>query len=49
MEFQKFIKESLEESSKIALAGFGKVAGKIKLEDNNQVLTETDLKISNRS
>lgn len=46
MEFQDFIKKSLEEASKIALEGFGKVAGKIKSEDNNQVLTETDLKIS---
>ncbi|MFA5925863.1 MAG: inositol monophosphatase [Parcubacteria group bacterium] len=46
MEFQDFIKESLEEASKIALNGFGKVAGRIKPEDNNQVLTETDLKIS---
>jgi myo-inositol-1(or 4)-monophosphatase len=46
MEFQDFIKESLEESSKIALEGFGKVAGEIKDGDSNQVLTETDLKIS---
>ncbi len=46
MEFQKFIKYSLKESSKIALKGFGKVAGRTKPEDNNQVLTETDLKIS---
>jgi myo-inositol-1(or 4)-monophosphatase len=46
MEFQDFIKKSLDEASKIALAGFGKVTGKTKPEDNNQVLTETDLKIS---
>ena len=46
MEFQEFIKESLEEASKIALAGFGKVTSRTKPEDNNQVLTETDLKIS---
>jgi len=46
MEFQDFIKQSLEGASRIALEGFGKVTGKIKDDDNNQVLTETDLKIS---
>lgn len=40
-----FIQTVLEQSSVIAQANFGKVFGTSKGVDNNQVLTETDLKI----
>ena len=45
MEHQNFITKVLKETSTIAKAGFGKVNGTVKPDDNNQVLTETDLKI----
>lgn len=45
MNYKNFIEETLEEVSKIAKESFGKVSGVVKEGDNNQVLTETDLKI----
>ncbi len=45
MDYKDFIKLSLEDVSKIAKQNFGKVKGVSKTEDNNQVLTETDLEI----
>ncbi|OGK10124.1 hypothetical protein A2767_05135 [Candidatus Roizmanbacteria bacterium RIFCSPHIGHO2_01_FULL_35_10] len=45
MQYQNFIIESLIEAAKIARENFGKVSGTTKKEDNNQVLTETDLTI----
>lgn len=45
MNYQKFIVEILNHASKIANRSFGKVAGITKPEDNNQVLTKTDLEI----
>lgn len=45
MEYKDFITQSLEEASDIARKSFGKVAGTTKEDDNNQVLTETDLEI----
>ncbi|MDP2630315.1 MAG: inositol monophosphatase [Candidatus Uhrbacteria bacterium] len=45
MDYQKFITEVLQEASLIAAENFGKVTGVVKEGDNNQVLTETDLKI----
>lgn len=42
-----FIKQVLEEASTIANANFGKVSGTTKPEDNNQVLTATDVEIGN--
>lgn len=46
MQYKDFIIEILNEVSKIARDNFGKVTGKTKKDDNNQVLTETDLSIS---
>jgi myo-inositol-1(or 4)-monophosphatase len=45
MEYKDFITQSLKEASAIAIKSFGKVHGVTKEEDNNQVLTETDLEI----
>ena len=45
MEYRKFITLSLQEASGIAKNSFGKVTGSTKEDDNNQVLTETDLEI----
>lgn len=45
MEYGRFLRETLQESSKIALSYFGKVTGITKQDDNNQVLTEADLAI----
>lgn len=45
MQHNNFIIEVLEEASQIAKASFGKVSSITKKEDNNQVLTETDLTI----
>ncbi|MCH7605360.1 inositol monophosphatase [Patescibacteria group bacterium] len=45
--YQKFITKVLESTSKIATDNFGKVSGTTKPEDNNQVLTETDIEIGN--
>ncbi|MFA7209091.1 MAG: inositol monophosphatase [Parcubacteria group bacterium] len=45
MGYGDFIVEILEEVSGIARNSFGKVSGVAKMEDNNQILTETDLKI----
>jgi myo-inositol-1(or 4)-monophosphatase len=44
---QEFIESVLTEASHIANANFGKVSGSVKPEDNNQVLTETDIEIGN--
>lgn len=45
MSYNNFITNILTEVSAIARDNFGKVTGIVKKEDNNQVLTETDLKI----
>lgn len=45
MSYKNFIADILKEASAIAKDNFGKVAGIVKKEDNNQVLTETDLEI----
>jgi len=45
MSYKEFITKNLEEVSVIARNSFGKVSGVTKEGDNNQVLTETDLKI----
>jgi len=41
----KFIASTIAEAAKIANEQFGKVSGSVKPEDNNQVLTATDLEI----
>lgn len=43
--YRDFIESALNEASAIASANFGKVTGIAKGEDNNQVLTTTDLEI----
>lgn len=45
MNYQTFLTEALQEASQIANQSFGKVTGATKGEDNNQVLTETDIAI----
>ncbi|HSI20299.1 MAG TPA: inositol monophosphatase [Verrucomicrobiae bacterium] len=45
MDYKDFITSSLEEAAEIANKNFGKVVGVTKADDNNQVLTETDLEI----
>ena len=45
MDYCPFITSLLNESSQIARNNFGKVSGTVKKNDNNQVLTETDLAI----
>ena len=45
MNYQQFLKTTLEETSKIADEKFGKVVGVTKGDDNNQVLTEADIAI----
>lgn len=47
MNYQDFIKNCLEEASKIALEKFGNVTSTVKPDDNNQVLTEADIAIGN--
>jgi myo-inositol-1(or 4)-monophosphatase len=42
---QKFLTKTLSEASKIAITNLGKVSGRVKFEDNNQVLTSTDIAI----
>lgn len=44
-QYKSFITEILALTSNIALQNFGKVSGTTKPEDNNQVLTETDIEI----
>lgn len=46
-DYKSFILEVLDEVSEIARSSFGKVSGTTKPEDNNQVLTETDIQIGN--
>lgn len=43
--YRRFLIETLEKASKIALENFGRVSGTTKSDDNNQVLTKTDLEI----
>lgn len=43
--YSSFITAALKNASDIAQSSFGKVSGTVKTEDNNQVLTETDIKI----
>jgi len=45
MQYQQFIESALKEAAKISNEQFGKVSGATKGEDNNQVLTETDLAV----
>jgi fructose-1,6-bisphosphatase/inositol monophosphatase family enzyme len=45
MNYSDFITSVLQESSDIANNNFGKVTGVTKGDDNNQVLTETDLEV----
>ena len=45
MEYKDFITQSLEKASDVARKSFGKVTSTTKEDDNNQVLTETDLEI----
>ncbi len=45
MKYKNFIAQSLEESSNVARKSIGRVIATIKEDDNNQVLTETDLEI----
>lgn len=45
MLYQSFIYSTLQSAAKIAQQNFGKVKGATKPEDNNQVLTQTDLDI----
>lgn len=45
MKYKSFIERSLIDVSKLARDNFGKVQGLVKSNDNNQVLTETDLEI----
>lgn len=45
MNYSEFIIANLKQASEIAYANFGKVTGTTKPEDNNQVLTETDIAI----
>jgi len=44
-EFSTFARTAMITASEIAMKNFGKVSGVTKQEDNNQVLTETDLEI----
>jgi myo-inositol-1(or 4)-monophosphatase len=43
--YQEFLTDVLEQASQIARNNFGKVAGITKPDDNNQVLTQTDIEI----
>lgn len=43
--YQKFIEESLKKASQIASSNFNKVSGISKGDDNNQVLTQTDIEV----
>src|SRR3989344_2413941 len=45
MNYTDFIEDVLKEASEIARKNFGKVKGRIKPDDNNQVLTDTDIEI----
>ena len=45
--YQDFILHCLQETSSLAMKNFGKVKSMSKTEDNNQVLTQTDLQIGN--
>jgi len=45
MGYDNFITQSLKEASDIAMKRFGKVTSVTEKEDNNQILTETDLEI----
>lgn len=45
MNYQDFIAELLKNAAVIAKNNFGKVTGETKAQDNNQVLTKTDLEI----
>jgi myo-inositol-1(or 4)-monophosphatase len=47
MQYTSFILENLKTATKIALSLFGKVEGKTKPGDKNQVLTEADITIGN--
>lgn len=47
MSYTDFIGEVLKEASVIARKNFGKVKGRTKPDDNNQVLTDTDIEIGN--
>lgn len=46
-DISKFITVVLKDAASIANNNFGKVSGTVKPDDNNQVLTETDIEIGN--
>ncbi|MEK7571154.1 MAG: inositol monophosphatase [Patescibacteria group bacterium] len=45
MRYATFLEESLKKAGALAIKNFGKVQGTTKPNDNNQVLTQTDLQI----
>lgn len=45
MKYREFIEQTLKRASGIAQEKFGKVAGRSKSSDNNQVFTEADIAI----
>ena len=45
MEYKNFIDHVLIEAAKIANQYFGKVSSTVKPDDQNQVLTEADIKV----
>ena len=45
MDYRPFIEKTLSHASQIALSYFGSVSSSVKPDDNNQVLTEADIKI----
>lgn len=47
MSYSTFITNTLTQASQIANNNFGNVSHSVKQEDNNQVLTETDIEIGN--
>lgn len=46
-DMRNFITTVLKDAANIANSSFGKVSGTVKPDDNNQVLTETDIEIGN--
>jgi myo-inositol-1(or 4)-monophosphatase len=45
MNYNTFLQKTLNQATKIAAKNFGKVSESTKTDDNNQVLTETDIEI----
>lgn len=44
-DFAEFLKVCMKDASALAMTYFGKVNGTVKLDDNNQVLTEADIAV----